>query len=278
MLMGQLPGGLPVTSLNGNAGAQRYITQPLPPYTLPQPVARAPIVSVPPTPPVPTLPAGIEAWRTQMLALNPFYLSQRFGMPAAQVKQLLADPQAAIMLYQQARGQGSQQLGVNRPGGGSGYGNVDTPESRQRLGDQLRAGFSDNPMGLVDAIRNAIGLATDPVGTLMGTAADAVLGLDQGTLGLHGVRGYRPYSDEVIRAARAGTIKSRAAADKMQAEIDGARAKAMSDRATRAHAGAGGRGVAGGANRGSSSAGPGNRGPRGGGAYGGTGGVGSYGV
>jgi hypothetical protein len=276
MLMGRLPGSQALPLTNAYSGAQRFASAPLQPYPLPQPVPRPPVMPQLPAPAA-TLPAAIEAWRRHLLAMQPWQLMQQFGMPPAQVRQMLSEPQTATLLYQQSRNKRGAHPDVNRHGGGSGFGNVDTPESRDRLVGSLRAGFSENPMGIVDAARNLVGLAKNPMGTLAGTAVDAILGIDEGRFGLHGVRGHRKYSQEVVQAARAGRVKTRAQADRLQAEIDNARGKIMSDSATRAHAGGRGANASGGG-RGRSAAGPGGRGPAGGGAYGGRGGVGSHGV
>jgi hypothetical protein len=140
MLMGQLPGSQALPLNNAYTGAHRFASAPLQPYSLPQPVPRPPVMSQPPAP-VAALPAAIEAWRSRILAMSPWQLIQRFGMPAAQLQQLLADPQTATRIYLQTRQQSDYLAGAPQGGGG----NRDHPG--QRAADSNRAGFADFSLG-----------------------------------------------------------------------------------------------------------------------------------
>ena len=108
--MGQLPGSQALPLTNAYSGAQRFASAPLQPFPLPQPVPRPPVMPQPPAP-VTALPAAIEAWRRRLLAMPPWQLMQQFGMPPAQVQQMLSDPQTATLLFHQTQG--------DRPASGS---------------------------------------------------------------------------------------------------------------------------------------------------------------
>ena len=262
MLMGRLPGSPLPAIPNAYAGVQRFAGAPLQPYVLPQPVPRPPVMPQPSAPPVAPLPAAIEAWRARLLAINPLLLSRQFGMPVAQIQQLLADPRSAMLLYQQGHSLPNSALGGQR--GGSGYGSASSPESIGREIEKALRGYTDNPGALADIASNMAGFASGfgAVQSLASTAMERSLGLEPGTLGgMVDVRGFQRVDKDLI-----GKIGSRKPGGGIYSSADAFNdQRARNERNERDRA----------ASRG---AGPGGRGPKGGGAYGGMGGVGSHGV
>jgi hypothetical protein len=168
MLMGREPGGATLPPTNGFSGAQRYASAPLQPYPLPQPVPRPPAMPMPAPPSPAPLPAPIEAWRSQLLSMHPLLLMRTFGMSAAELRQMLADPQTATLLYAQTHTQGSP-FGGSRGGAG---GNRDHPG--QRAADSFRAGMADFSLGNVAtalgfgarALQSPLSLGLEAMGSL----------------------------------------------------------------------------------------------------------------
>ncbi len=267
MLMGRLPGSQALPLTNVFSGAQRFASTPLQPYPLPQPVPRPPVTPQPPAPaPTAALPAAIEAWRRQLLAMQPWQLMQQFGMPPAQVRKMLSDPQSATLLFHQTQ--------ADRPGlstlknrDTSGMGSA--PDRAMRDADVMRTGYVDNFHDLIDAVRSGVRAVTNPIGTGVASIAESVAGATPGTLG--GMSGNaQRYDMDLENAVRSGRTNpqtgrawTRAEAMAEQSRRNAERTRSEKNERDRA------------ASRG---AGPGGRGPKSGGAYGGMGGVGSHGV
>jgi hypothetical protein len=284
MLMGRLPGSLPANGYRHPAmpaipaalgGAQRFAGVPLQPYALPQPVPLPPVAP----PAAFALPPHIEAWRAQLLAMNPLILSRRFGLSPAQFRQMLDDPQTAMALYERMQGQGRRSFAPAQFGGGGEGGNSDV--AGMKAADHLRSGIADltaeNVLKAFDfggglmGIKGLLGTAVQGIGhlafpDLVGSPAPDFAGYaDIGTLAKQ-----FPDLAAAIRALENEMIPANVHA-KRAAVLREARKAAAIGRSP----GAGAEGHKQGK---SSGPGPGNRGPRGGGAYGGMGGVGSHGV
>jgi len=154
-------------------------------------------------------------------------------------------------------GQLVEKMGVSLDRDRSGFQNLNTPESAERVRDQVRRGFTREGMGMVDALANAGGFMTG-VGTIasgIGAMANIATGEEPGTYGGPGtIRGWSDYSEEVQRALDSGKIKDIAGANTMQAELDAKKREVEASRsASQGHSGG----------RGTSSKGKSSRGSRG---------------
>lgn len=141
-----------------------------------------------------------------------------------------------------------------------------------RDAETMRAGLTDEGMGMIDAALNAVNAMTGTGALTAGISnmAEVAMGEEPGTFGgFKNVRGHYAYDGDLIKAVENEQM-SEAQAQKVMAERH--RQREM----------AGQRGPGGGAEShtqgNSPGAGPGGRSVRGGGAYGGMGGVGTHGM